>query len=200
MRRAVTVLPLLAILAACAGCGGTSHALTHPIGPTTTTKQAFQGFVLKPAAAAPGFALHDQSGRVYGPSSLRGTWFVVAFLYTHCPDVCPLIANNLGIAQRALPSLGVLAVSVDPKGDTHAAVKRFIAAHDLTPRFHYLTGTRAQLAPVWAHYHIAATGGPHSTVSHSAFELLVDPQGRERVLFDSQLRSVDVIKAVKTLS
>ena len=52
------------------------------------------------------------AGNLLGSQSERGHWFVVAFLYTHCPDVCPLIANNLGIAMRKLPDLRVLAISV----------------------------------------------------------------------------------------
>ena len=82
--------------------------------------------------------------RCSGSQSERGHWFVVAFLYTHCPDVCPLIANNLGTAMRKLPDLRVLAVSVDPKGDTPAAVRKFLRVHRLPAKFRYLTGTRAR--------------------------------------------------------
>jgi protein SCO1/2 len=124
---------------------------------------------------------------------------VVAFLYTHCPDVCPVIASNLGLALRRLPDLRVLAVSVDPKNDTPASVKAFLRARNLPSRFRYVTGTHAQLAPVWAHYHVAATAGPRPIVSHTAFELLVDPQGRERVLYDAQVQAADVARDVSAL-
>ena len=40
----------------------------------------------------------------------------------------------------------MLAVSVDPKGDTPSAVRHFIAVHRLLPEFLYLTGTVKQLA------------------------------------------------------
>lgn len=185
--RSVLAAALAAVAVVCAGCGS-SHAKVS--GPPPSP---YRGSLLKPPpVAAPSFGLRDQAGRTLGSQSERGHWFVVAFLYTHCPDVCPLIASNLGAAMRKLPDLRVLAISVDPKGDTPAAVRAFLRVHRLTARFHYLTGTRAELAPVWKKFHVAAAGGPEGTVSHSAFELLVDPSGRERVFYDSSLRAVDV--------
>ena len=73
-------------------------------------------------------------------------------------------------------------MSVDPKGDTPAAVRRFVAKHRLLPQFRYLSGSAAQLRPVWAAYHVAADPGHGTTaIGHSAFVLLVDPQGVERL-------------------
>jgi protein SCO1 len=174
------------VVVLCAGCGSSHPKVSGP------PPSPYRGFQLKPPTTAPTFDLRDQAGQTLGSQSERGHWFVVAFLYTHCPDVCPLIANNLGTAMRKLPDLRVLAISVDPKGDTPAAVRNFLTVHRLTAKFHYLTGTRAELAPVWAKFHIAAMSGPKGTVSHNAFELLVDPSGKERLLYDSSLRAVDV--------
>jgi protein SCO1/2 len=155
--------------------------------------------VLKPPVVAPAFALRDQDGRLTGPSRMRGHWYVVAFLYTHCPDVCPVIAGNLGVALRRLPDLRVLAISVDPKNDTPVSVQTFLHAHNLPSRFRYVTGTRAELAPVWARYHVAAIAGPKPIVSHSAFELLIDPQGRERVVYDAHVQAADLARDVSAL-
>jgi protein SCO1/2 len=178
---------LAAVVLVCAGCGG-SHA-AKVSGPPPSP---YRGVQLKPPSAAPSFALRDQAGRLVGSQSERGHWFVVAFLYTHCPDVCPLIANNLGAAMRKLPDLRVLAVSVDPKGDTPAAVRKFLRVHRLPAKFRYLTGTRAELAPVWKKFHVAALPGPNGTITHNTFELLVDPSGEERLFYDSTLRAADL--------
>jgi len=165
-----------------AGCGGGA-------------KTSFDGTTL--SAAAPAFTLHDQHGAAVSLAGQRGRYVVVTFLYTHCPDVCPVIAGTLNrvlqtpVAQRA--RLRVLAVSVDPKGDTPAAVAHFVRVHRLVSTFHYLTGTRAQLRPVWTAFHIASTPGPSRTVSHSAFEILVDPTGRERLLYDSNVTAAAVV-------
>jgi protein SCO1/2 len=188
-------LAVVLLTAVCAGCGS-----KHSSGPTGPPPSPYRGLLISPPEAAPAFGLHDQSGKIVGAQAERGHWLVVAFLYTHCPDVCPLIASNLGAALRKMPQLRVLAVSVDPKGDTPASVRAFIAARKLPPRFRYLTGTRAELAPVWKKFHVASLPGPKGTVSHSAFELLIDPTGKERVLYDSQLRAVDLAHDIKRLT
>ena len=84
MRRAAIVL---VFVACCAGCG-------------SAAKPVFNGAELTPPATAPNFALHDQDGRTVTVAGQRGHWTVVTFLYTKCPDVCPLIAASLNGALR----------------------------------------------------------------------------------------------------
>jgi protein SCO1/2 len=167
----------------CCGCGAKKPQLQHAI-------------ALTPSAPAPSFLLRDQAGAPTGPQRYRGHWTVVTFLYTQCPDVCPLIANQLIAAQRQDSDLRVVAVSVDPTGDTRRAVRTFLAAHHAGDRFRYVTGTRKTLAPVWRKYHIASLPGPRGTVSHSAVSILIDPKGDERFLLDSRLTARDVVAAM----
>ena len=189
MRRVALAAALVALALSGAAAGG--------------SKLAFRGTALNPPLKAPSFSLRDQSHRLVSILPAHGRVTVVAFLYTHCPDVCPLIADHLNLALRALgrdrSDVRVLAISVDPAHDTPAAVKHFVRVHRLLPQFRYLTGTRKQLAPVWSGFHIAAEPGPNGVVSHSAFELLVDAQGRERALYDSTVRSSDVVHDVRLL-
>jgi protein SCO1/2 len=174
-----------------AGCGGKKTA-------------SFFGTPLSPPVAAPSFTLRDQAGARVSLVAEQGRYVVVTFLYTHCPDVCPVIAGVLNrvlqtpIARQA--GLRVLAVSVDPKGDTPAAVTRFVREHRLVPAFRYVTGTRAELRPVWTAFHIASTPGPNGTVSHSAFEILIDPRGQERLLYDSNVKAAEVISDLTRLT
>ncbi|MBV8394919.1 MAG: SCO family protein [Actinobacteria bacterium] len=180
-------LALVAVVAVLAGCGG--------------SKPSFDGTSI--STPAPSFTLSDQSGSAVTMRAQRGRYAIVTFLYTHCPDVCPVIAGALNrvlqtpVAKRA--KLRVLAISVDPKGDTHAAVVRFVREHRLLPAFRYLTGTRAELRPVWTAFHIASTPGPSGTVSHSAFEILVDPKGRERLIYDSNVTTAEVLHDLNEL-
>lgn len=188
---------LIGLAVLCAGCGAAKHtaAIEHAPAP-----KAGDGFPITPPEAAPPFLLRDQTGRLTGPQQDRGHWTVVTFLYTNCPDVCPLVAKQLGAAQRAHGDLRVIAVSVDPKRDTAAARRAFVAAHHLPASFRFVSGTRAALRPVWARYHVAALPGPSGTVSHSTYELLIDPSGKERELFDAKVTARAVLRAVQALS
>ena len=140
---------------------------------------------------APDFTLIDGvSGRSLTLSSLRKNTVALAFLYTRCPDVCPLTAGQFRAAQRALgddaAKVDFVAVSVDPEGDTPAAVREFSDLHDLRDRWHYLIGPRAQLEAVWALYGIGsfASSGARA-VEHNDAIYLIDERGRERAILHS---------------
>jgi protein SCO1/2 len=179
-----------------AGCGGSKAAAPPP--------PVFKGSTMDPPLRAADFTLRDQDGKRVRMSVPKGTFQVVAFLYTQCPDVCPLIASNLNQALRHLTpaeraKVRVLAVSVDPANDTPKAVDRYVKAHRLLPQFRYLTGTRAQLQRVWKAYHIAVDPANLDTVSHSSYELLVDPRRNGHVLYDAGVQWDDVVHDVRVL-
>lgn len=140
------------------------------------------------AGPAPELRLTDgMTAAPVGLSDLRGSVVVLTFLYTNCPDVCPLTAERFRIAQRELgdqaDEVVFVAVSADPQRDTPEAVQAFSRAHGLERNWHYLIGSRAQLASVWQAYGIVATpdeGRP--TVTHTDGVFLIDRQGRERIL------------------
>jgi protein SCO1/2 len=117
--------------------------------------------------------------------------------------VCPLIAANLNTALRTLGPLRrqvrVLAVSVDPRGDTPAAVRAYARRLRLLPQFHYLIGTRRQLMRVWRDYGILAVARNKELVDHSAYTVLVDAAGRRRVLYGSHVRTNAVAHDLRVL-
>jgi protein SCO1/2 len=191
-------LPLLAVvlLAAC-GSSGAKVVETPP-----PPKKTFAGGELTPPRVAPSLSLRDASGRRFTMSGQRGRYVLVTFIYTNCPDVCPLIASNLNTVLRTLGPKGnveVLAVSVDPKGDTPAAVRAYEKAKHLEPAFHYLIGTRAQLRPVWAAWHVVAVDRKPDLVDHVAYTALIDPSGKQRVLYDSQVNAQQVLHDLRQL-
>lgn len=143
---------------------------------------------------APDFTLTDASGATVTLSQLKGHPVVLTFLYTHCPDECPLTAEKLHAAMSALGASATakvewLVVSVDPVGDTPASAKAFLAAHHINGTVHYLLGTRQQLQPVWDAYHIAVQPGSDATaqigdVSHTIGVYILDAHGDERIYLD----------------
>jgi protein SCO1 len=191
--------PLLLAVLLLAACGSSQASPPKPEFPAKQ-QGGLRGTVVPPTPA-PAIALHDAWGR---PLRLeRGRWTLVTFLYTHCPDVCPLIASNLNQALRRVDAskshVGVLAVSVDPRGDTPAAVRAYAKRMHLVPQFRYAVGTAAQLKPVWARYHVAATAPGTNVVTHVAYTLLVDPKGKERVIYDAQVKAAQVVHDLRAL-
>src|SRR5689334_995495 len=94
------------------------------------------------ATPAPDFALADQNGETVQLAALRGRPVVLTFLFTQCPDVCPLTADKLRKTADLLgPSadqVAFVAVSTDPPHDDAAAAKAFVEQHRLTGRLRFL--------------------------------------------------------------
>ena len=199
-------MPLTAVLALAtllgAGCGGRAAKVEGPPS-TTTTASGFAGIAVLPPRTAPAIALHDAAGQRVTLAAQRGRYVLVTFLYTHCPDVCPLIASNLNAALRVLgparSKVRVLAVSVDPVGDTAAAVRAYAKRLHLQPQFRYMIGTRSELRPVWAAWHVLSIQRKPGLVDHIAYTLLIDRAGKERVLYDSQVHAGQVVHDLRRL-
>ena len=152
---------------------------------------------------APDFTLTDGvSGQAVTLSAQRGQVVALTFLYTTCPDVCPLTATRFRAAQTELKGdsrrVTFIAVSVDPDRDTPKAVQDFSSAHGLAANWYYLVGGRAQLSPVWAAYGIGVQAGS-STVTHNDAVYLIDARGRERVLLHSEDLARDLTNDLRAL-
>lgn len=142
--------------------------------------------------AAPDFTLTDQDGRPYTLSAHRGHAIALFFGYAHCPDVCPTTLSALARAKHELGSGGapfdVILVTVDPARDDPATLKRYVRLFD--PTFAGLTGSEAQLDPVYAAYHVyhQVRSGKGSAngyiVTHSSAVQFISPGGRLRGIAD----------------
>jgi protein SCO1 len=182
------------------GCGGGSGtSATSTTGETT----AYRGIPVPDNPEAPPVSLRDPQGNTVTLAEQRGRWVLLTFLYTWCPDVCPVIAGNLNAALKSPPGkraeLKVLSVSVDPKRDTPAAAKRYARDHRLSPGFVWLLGTKPELSRVWRAYDIAVLPGPKGTVTHATPTLLVDPEGRIRLVYDTTVQTADVVHDLRQL-
>lgn len=153
----------------------------------------FRGGVLPAELAgspAPTFRHVDaRTGKPLGTRDLAGRPYAVTFLYTDCPDVCPLIGQELKQALQALgpraDDVAVVAVSADPEGDTRGAVTSWLELHDLPANFRYLIGSEEELRPTWDAYFAAPQVPGEAESTHSASIWLVDAGGRLRTKFSA---------------
>ena len=152
---------------------------------------------------APNFQLTDQDGKQISLVQFKGKPVVLTFLYTRCPDICPLTAEHLHSTLLKMgndaKNVGILAVSVDPTGDTPAAVLQFTNAHNMQNYWHYLIGTQAQLAPVWQDYHVSAQSMQQMNVNHSFALYVIDKQGNEREFVGLDFKPDDLATYLKEL-
>jgi protein SCO1/2 len=148
------------------------------------SSSGFDGALLPGRVTAHPFTLTDQRGRRVSLGQYRGRVTILTFLSSACRPTCPLIAQQI---RGALDELGhpvpTLIVSADPAADTPAAVRRFLGEASLTGRVEYLTGTRAELTPIWRAYNVVPAQLGDAGSPHPAAVLLIDRAGQERDLF-----------------
>jgi protein SCO1/2 len=177
------VLPTRVLLAmttlcvcAAAGVAGVWLAQTGDEAPA-----GWQGAIRPPGTRLPDFSLTTQDGERLTAAQLRGRPVVVTFLYSTCRDTCPAQVQSI---RGALDDVGrdvpVIGVSVDPGNDTPGRARAFLLKQSMTGRMEFLLGSRAQLAPVWGAFGIAPQRDGRE---HSAYTVLVDAAGRQRIGF-----------------
>jgi protein SCO1/2 len=120
--------------------------------------------------------------------------------------VCPLIASKLQAAVSRLGaqgrSLQLVAVSVDPRGDTPARVASFLRAHRLQGRLRYLLGAPAALRSVWGRWHVAAAPSSlsPSLTDHSSPIYGITASGRMATVYGSDVTADDLVHDVPLLA
>lgn len=166
----------------------------------------FAGVVGDPPPAAGDFTLIDQTGANFKLSDLTGKWVLLAYGYTHCPDVCPLTLSILRDVKKALGAqtdqLAVVFVTIDPERDTAEIMGKYAAHFD--PTFKALTGTPEQIAAAAKAYNVkyekaASTAAVGYAMNHTAFIYLIDPQFRWRVTFPFGVKSAEITSDLKYL-
>lgn len=97
----------------------------------------------------PDFSLQERSGRPFQLSDLQGHIWIANFMFTSCPDVCPLITAKMAGLQadlQGMPSVRLVSITVDPERDTPAALVRYAERFGADPeRWLFLTGEKASI-------------------------------------------------------
>jgi len=168
--------------------------------------RGYYGTLALPSRPAPPIELRNYLGQRVTLAQYRGHAALVTFLYAHCPDVCPLIASNLRIALNELGAraarVQVIAVSVDPRGDTPATVAAFLRTHGMTGRMQYLIGSPAQLGRTWSAWSVGSereSGNP-GLVAHSALVYGVSASGRIATIYPSSFEPSQIAHDVPLLA
>jgi len=156
--------------------------------------------------AAADFALTDQTGSIFRLSDLKGHWILLAYGYTHCPDVCPMTLSVLRDVKKQLgvgeDRLGVVFVTIDPERDTADIMGKYVAHFDAA--FKGLTGTPAEIAAAAQPYKVkyekkASTPAVGYVMNHTAYIYLIDPQFRLRVTYPFGVKAEEIARDLQYL-
>jgi protein SCO1 len=164
----------------------------------------FRGAALDPPRVVRDFTLPDQFGKQVRSSDFRGRVVVLTFLYTSCPDFCPVIAGKLRETTTSLgdlmPQVAIVVVTVDPERDTTDRVYAYSQEHKMLDRWHFLIGDAQDLQPIWEYYWVGRVWkNENGDVMHQSPVHLVDRLGKIRVVHGSSFKPSDLAHDIKTL-
>jgi protein SCO1/2 len=156
--------------------------------------------------------LNTDSTTVNFPGDFKGDISVITFIYTNCPDVCPVITANMTNIQRELQDtvgINFIEISFDPERDTPSVLKNYKNVYKLNEQFTFLTADTATINTLLDKLEIVAEkaiidslGQDSSNYSmmHSNTIYLMDEQGRIRAEYmGSAVPPEHVIEDIQTL-
>jgi protein SCO1 len=138
---------------------------------------------------APDFALTSQDGAEATLGSLRGKVVAVAFIYTWCPDICPMLTDKMARVQDALgkdfgTKVAFVSITIDPERDTPAALKEYARSFQANlAGWSFLTGEPAAVLEVAHRYGVAVAKQSDGAIDHTLLTTLIDRQGTMRVQY-----------------
>ena len=117
----------------------------------TSTVAAYKGSLLS-RGPVENFTATDQNGDVYSFEDEAEGVVVVSFIFTRCPDVCPILTQLLIAVEAELTAeeradVTFVSISVDPEYDTPEVLKEY--TERMGASWPHLTGTNETMEHVW---------------------------------------------------
>jgi len=153
------------------------------------------------ATEAPDFALTDQDGRRFALRDLRGKAVLVSFIYTSCPDVCPVIFYVVTEVQKRVQAEGrgevaSVFLTIDPEIDSPQVLKTFALRRSVDFSATYLlTGKPEELQAVWSAFGVKVNRRARGLVDHSPLTVLIDARGVMRYRYLSGFPDAEIVAA-----
>lgn len=92
--------------------------------------------------------LTQDSLEVAFPDFIKGSYVVIGYIFTNCPDICPLTTNNMRriqerVKHEEIPNVRFVSLSFDPEVDRPNVLKRYASLRKLDEsNWTFLTGEK----------------------------------------------------------
>ncbi len=140
---------------------------------------------------APAFNLIDTDRRPVSSRVLDGKVTLLAFMYTHCASVCPLVTERMAVIAQRLKQAGLLgtqaelvSITFDPKRDTPGWLAKYAKSHGAeSPSWRFLSGSQSQIDALLRSYDFHVARGRTGDFDHVSRIYLIDSAGRIRQIY-----------------
>jgi len=162
------------------------------------------------------YNLINQEGEaVLFPEIIKGRITVMGFIFTHCPDICPMTTHNMYLTEKQIKANGIddvkfVALSFDPDRDSPEVLKEFAEIRELDfNSWTLLTGERTTVYELLKRFDVKAIktdesvdeeGNSEYSMMHTDRISLIDENGRLRKNYKgSTLNVEELVNDIKTL-
>lgn len=158
----------------------------------------------------------QDSTRISFPENVKGKVVVLGLIFTHCPDICPLITNNMErIQQEAkkedISGVSFVSISFDPLRDKPSVLKEYADVREIDMKnWIFLTGRPGEIDSLKKQLHYVAIAGdttyseggePSYFFVHTDRITLMDKEGKVRQEYKgSNVKVEEVMKDIKALA
>ena len=159
--------------------------------------------------------INQDSVKVNFPEVIKGHITVMGFIYTHCPDICPLTTNNMYLTEEKLKEQGIddvkfVELSFDPDRDIPSVLKEFANIRGISfEDWMLLTGEKSIVEDLCKRFDVKAiktdeefneNGQPSYSMMHTDRISLIDENGILRKNYKgSTLNFDEIINDIKSL-
>ncbi len=154
--------------------------------------------------ALPQFALVDHAGAPFTTKSMEGSVFVVDFMFTSCPRVCPELTKTMAAFSKTVrdkPGVKFLSITVDPETDTPQKLTEFRDKYgDREAPWFFVTGDPKVVDDtVLKGFKMAMTRGTDgghgdAAIFHAERFVVIDKKTHLRGIFETTTEGLDKLR------
>jgi protein SCO1/2 len=150
---------------------------------------------------APNFTLANPEGEKVSLKKFGGKIKIINFVYTSCPDACPIVTGKLSKLQEILREEGLLggkieiiSISLDPERDTPAQLRKYAEGFKAESNgWVFLRGTQKETKKVLSDYDIWSKRLEDGTINHVMRVYLVDSNDRIREIYNTAFLQPELV-------
>jgi protein SCO1/2 len=159
--------------------------------------------------------INQEGEEVVFPNIIKRRITVMGFIFTHCPDICPMTTHNMYLTERELNENGIedvkfVAISFDPERDSPQVLKKFAEVRELDfNSWTLLTGEKNIVNELMKRFDVKAIktdesvdeeGNSEYSMMHTDRISLIDENGRLKKNYKgSTLNIEELVNDIKTL-
>ncbi|MCB0751967.1 MAG: SCO family protein [Ignavibacteriae bacterium] len=160
--------------------------------------------------------LNQDSLHTNFPSLIKGKIGIVGYIFTNCPDICPLTTNNMRLIRERIENENIknvefVSISFDPEVDKPSVLKKFSELHGVDfDNWQFLTGEKSVIDNLIKEVGVVAFVGDSTTFNdgtktyyyvHTDRIQLIDQEGRIRMNYLGSKIIIDqIMNDVKLLT